>query len=34
VWPLRVNGPDEVDAKPFSAEVLFIGGVTGEVVCY
>jgi hypothetical protein len=31
--PVRVNGPNEMDAEPFSAEVLFTGWRDGEVVC-
>ena len=31
--PVRVNGTNEMDAKPFSAEVLCTGRRDGEVVC-
>jgi len=31
--PVRLNGPNKMDAKPFSAEVLFTGRRGGEVVC-
>src|ERR1700737_1732270 len=33
VAPVRVNGTNEMDAKPFSAEVLCTGRRDGEVVC-
>jgi hypothetical protein len=31
--PVRVNGTNQIDAKPFSAEVLCAGRRDGEVVC-